>query len=481
MRYSNGLTGTFCGFDYSELGIPLVACEKTMDSPLSKIDELLSGMLDGILSDAELRDLEKAMSADPALQRRLDELSLIRLSLLSGRKKGSLGPSFAKSVVDKARSAAVSMGREAPAWLVENPAPTAENVRPEFAGRPVVLDKKFVERPDVESLSWRPFIYAAALLTTAVFTIVLFSLPGVREPNFIGSVGNVPSNGESAKEINSGVGKNTDTDIDARLPADPTGSMAQADPKPDANATDLAGPGEMSVPTVNVAPSSAIAGVENGTNGSATKPELPVTRDAERMGVENAIVTTAPTGKPNSAPQDILLTLVLDFSVDPVAMENKALEAILEKHGIVFADDLNITDEQFKQLEDSRMVGTQPLKDSDRMGVMFLKATAEKLDLAMTEIINQYKDFPEFSLDVATDESARLLMNQLSQIEVADGASGVARSLTTANQSGVRSPFAASARKGMFPRETLKGSAKPGFSKEKSAVMNVLLLIRPAK
>ena len=91
-----------------------------MDSPIKNIDELLSGMLDGMLSEADLVDLKREMADDPSLKGRLDDLAVLRRSLFSSRSTSSLRPEFASSITLAAKRRAAEMGSNAPAWLASS-------------------------------------------------------------------------------------------------------------------------------------------------------------------------------------------------------------------------------------------------------------------------------------------------------------------------------------------------------------------------
>ena len=56
-----------------------------------QIEEWLSGLLDGVLSEQEQRDLDLAMRNDPSIAQRLEELTNLRRALLQGRPVGRLG------------------------------------------------------------------------------------------------------------------------------------------------------------------------------------------------------------------------------------------------------------------------------------------------------------------------------------------------------------------------------------------------------
>ncbi len=84
-----------------------------------QLEELLSGMLDGVLSEDEQRQLESAMQSDPSIAVRLEELAELRRSLLRGRSVGRLGPDFSKRILQAAQERAQSL-ESPPAWILPN-------------------------------------------------------------------------------------------------------------------------------------------------------------------------------------------------------------------------------------------------------------------------------------------------------------------------------------------------------------------------
>ena len=85
-----------------------------MDSPTTNIAQLLSGMLDGVLSEAESNELLKKMANDPSVGLQLESLRVARQSLRIGRSARSLRPEFAESVTFAAKKRAAEMGRTHP-------------------------------------------------------------------------------------------------------------------------------------------------------------------------------------------------------------------------------------------------------------------------------------------------------------------------------------------------------------------------------
>ncbi|MEI6526860.1 MAG: hypothetical protein WCP62_12585 [Planctomycetota bacterium] len=88
-----------------------------------QIEEWLSGMLDGALSEEEQQQLDIAMQNDPSIAERLEELASLRRSLLRGRSVGRLGAAFPERVVQAARERASQMDAP-PAWVLPD-APNA--------------------------------------------------------------------------------------------------------------------------------------------------------------------------------------------------------------------------------------------------------------------------------------------------------------------------------------------------------------------
>jgi len=166
------------------------------------------------------------------------------------------------------------------------------------------------------------------------------------------------------------------------------------------------------------------------------------------------------------------------------------LESIFEKYGIVYADDLVINADQLQALEDSKLVDSangaeSELVDStnratsEKIGVMFLGATAGKIDRAVIDISEQYKDFPEFSMSMSFDKSAKLLVKQLSGIKIDDEANGVVQRLLPPNSKDKSPSFSTSLRKAGTTR--LEKFPLPSNSGESLKKSYMLLLIRSAK
>jgi hypothetical protein len=418
-----------------------------MKSPHPTIDELLSGMLDGVLSDDEVRQLEDAMSADPSVGKRLDELSRLRTGLLSGRNRSRLGPEFANKVLKLSQARAIGMGSECPAWLNSRQGESTRAIlkKPRVAGR----------------TSTPRWVYGVVLTSAAVFCLVYASLPGRDEQRNFAELA-WPQD-EAATEA-----------IEHR---DDSGSLLSATP-----------PGrdshETAVPEVSVAksePSNKMVPSNTETASNSAVPLLPE-NSSEVANSGSKADPNQNTAKPAlDSPNKKWFTLVIDLSIDKVAIENQALVSILKRHGAVYAEDLILNAEQLAALEDSQFIGRANAVESEKMAVMFVRAPLEKLSLAIEEIGDRYKDFPEFEMDLAYDNSVSLLIKQLSGIKVAEGKNGVVLNLSPPQSSRSSLPFTASVRKpGMFSRETLKKGASELFP-ESQEMAYVLLRFRAAK
>jgi hypothetical protein len=434
-----------------------------MEFPPSTIDELLSGMLDGALSEGEARELTRAMIADPTLQNRLDELSHSRTALLKGRSRGRLGSGFSGKVTELARSRAKEMGKDAPEWLRSKP---NEPVRSsEFAPD--------VARPDVaRKVGLRPWLYACALTTAAVFVFVFASVPKT--------------------EPDGGIAVNRDKKLR---------SLESDKPEQDL------------IPSADLLPNDTPPSLKSDTGKSLALLDMPMDSapKAETFKIAELLPTkpkfldgqvradSNPAPKPpNQNPgeidllgfKDVVFTMVLDITIDKVAMENRALESIFEKYGIVYADDLVINAEQLKALEDSKLVDptnvakselvdSTNVATSEKIGVMFLGSTGEKISLATTDIYNQDKDFPDFSFSISIDKSAGLLVKQLSGIKIDGEANGVVQRLLPPNSKDSAPSFLTSPRKAGLKR--LGKFQLPSKLSEPLEKSYLLLLIRSAK
>ena len=424
-----------------------------MDSPINKIDELLSGMLDGVLTGAESRELGGEMAKDPSLERRLDELAMIRKSLMGGRSRKALRPDFASSVTVAARKRTAEMGDAGPNWLQPGPVSDAKS------------NKTLAPSAWFPEVSHR-LLYAGALSLAAIFAIVFFAIPklGLKKPEGQAIVSlpiaEPPQNEKAA----------------TNFPASDSTAIVESGDGP---LTDPA-----PAPIVEMLAQTELLSDPASRTGAELVLDSKEKTDATQVGMPkaDALVNIAPKENPTRGKLPFFI-VVLDISVDPQAVENRALERLLEKYGIVYTDDLVLNDEQIQNLERTKWVG-KPDGDMENLGVLFLRSTASRLGSAIQEISENTSDFPDFGMDMAMDNSARLLVDQLSSIQVVENSGGYASRLQHPASRGNPLPFIASSSRSKPLSQASRGKFNGSMVSvlpDHQEMSNILILLRPAK
>ncbi len=407
------------------------------------IDDLLSGMLDGVLTVEELTFLEREMAKDPTLQARFDELTFLRRSLLSGRNVATLGPNFAAAVTQAARVRARENGQVTPESKVLQ--------EPESA-----LKQGTLRVPQSRNHhGWLRWVYvgAVSIATCVVVLVFTFSRP---DNGSMLSISKLESTEPGSSEKNNKDLSLADAPLLHEIAKD---IVEEMDNRPIA------------------AESIADAVPRNGNRDEIAEHRIADSKtvspklEADLIPKEKAIDSTFG-----------YFLYVLDVTVTQSAVDSRALERILEKHQIVYTDDLAISDEQLAMLEKSKLAGGNSVATSEKMGVVFLRSTARRLGSAINEIILQFQDFPEFAQNISTDRSATELVKQLSQIKVAESSGGVAQRFSLPKAPGASYPFASSARVGKpMPKEKRLENGKKQPLLSGDGMANALILLRPAK
>ena len=428
-----------------------------MDSPTTDIAQLLSGMLDGVLTEPEANVLSREMAKDPSLGLQLESLKVARQSLRIGRSAVLLRPDFAESVTFAAKKRATEMGENAPAWLVSS--------EPAITLAPSPTD----------SSHWRGWLFAGGLSLAATVLFLVFSFSKTERQGFVAIPEVIAPEDEKTALSDSEVGVEAPKLETLRpLETKPIELLAQSENQLRAQPSDIA----------SVTPRIVSESVAASTQSNETL----ATPKSKRS-------TTVPT-----------FTMIVDFSIAPEALEAKVLEKILEKHSIVFTEELVLNDAQLKMLEESNYVGNieNTLKvtelfgidasripkvamkqnTEEKLGVLFLRSSAKNLGMAMTEIFQSVDQFPDCALEISTDNSAQQLVAQLSSIQVAETTAGVAKRLSFAGAQG-SSPFASAEKRGkpMSPDKRAKFKApNPSLlTADRAEMSNALFLLRPAK
>jgi hypothetical protein len=128
---------------------------------------------------------------------------------------------------------------------------------------------------------------------------------------------------------------------------------------------------------------------------------------------------TQPTAIPSERrmEQGSQFFLVYDISVDDEAMDSNALEDIFERNDIAFEDPVRVDSEDVDLLKSLKVIAPGKPKSGDSVGLIFVKARAERLDRAMGEVWDRHEDFPEASFDMAIDPPAMVALEELKSIE----------------------------------------------------------------
>lgn len=456
-------------------------------------EELLSGMLDGELSGSDARRLESAMKEDPSLQNRLEELSAMRSSLLRGRPTGRLSKSFAANVVAVAQQRAASMGTEAPEWVL-----APEPARSYTPGMKPKLDLP---------LGQRLLIPLGALASAcAIALFALFAMPKPEPQQFA----ELPPFSDSPATVQPPLANDSSTPNDTTPPASRSDGLA-SNPSPlnpgtassgaqDANSGEMvegslpAAPGSKALADQ---PRSELASAESkmlADNSSELANANSLDAQASKLIDKSATASVVPPTDPSNpsiassvennseANRLPFMLMVVTVSMDKVARENNSLNRILNEHGIASIEDLALNSDQLDALLSTGMAGSVSQSGA---GVYFLKGYAKSLAGALDDICSQYKDFPEFGLNIAMDDSARSLIDQLDGIQVAAN-KGVAKRLGAKTPNGVVTSFSPGAKRSA----PFKGKQREDFrfqfqsttpKSDLNPISHLLLIVRDAE
>ncbi|WP_146677124.1 anti-sigma factor family protein [Pirellula sp. SH-Sr6A] len=408
--------------------------------------ELLSGMLDGELSGADARRIEQAMREDPSLHDRLEELTAMRSSLLRGRPTGRLSKSFASQVVAAAQQRAASMDLDAPHWIpLSHDSVDAHGIG---AGARVKSELSYRQR------MWIPLGALVSACAIALFAFLTLPRP---EPHPIADLppfsDRVDPNQPSAP-LDTPVGPAV-LDVPANAVATNSGSPTVPVPavpidseiSAPRDSSSLPNRTDLQMAESSATPASEKVKVEDAERVKidsqlATQNQSPRidTSSMASAGANKESQTSSSSSDASKAP---FMLMVVSVSIDRVARENNALNRILNEHGIASVEDLALSPEQLAALLSTGMAGSV---SQNGAGVYFLKGYAKSLSSALDDICSQYKDFPEFGLNIAMDDSAKALIDQLDGIQVAANR-GVARRLAAETPDGLVSRFAPGAKR----------------------------------
>lgn len=379
-----------------------------------KLEELLSGMLDGVLSEDEQRQLDAAMKNDPSIAERLEALTNMRRSLLRGRSVGRLGPDFSKRILQAAKDRAESL-EAPPAWILPDhpnavPASGSESgvgsdfqdmeeasratVKWKKNSRPVVA-QAMLSTYETRSATFRERIvkvWGPSLLAVAALGALFLALPKISP---------VDPNGPPVAVQDNPVLADPDpvqTDPALVLPADKLSPSEISSIASLEQANSVVDPSRSNDALAETKPMVNDPGLNKVAQGEATN------RDGVANAVGNDVVT---------APKE-WFTLIAEIQPDARAVEDDILDGLLERFEIIASKDLNLDKTQTDTLIASKVIGgVQATDGTDKTTVYFLKAKGMQIDGFLSAVQAQYKDFPKYRLNLSADPNVRKLVDQL--------------------------------------------------------------------
>ena len=371
-----------------------------------QIEEWLSGMLDGALTEQEQRQLELAMQNDPSIAELLEQMAELRRSLLRGRSVGRLGADFSKRVVQAAQRQAAQLDAP-PAWVL----PGAPNARAPEGQEPLEDSESSwsetyskVQRPVPEALDIHPVgrrqkaivrglmgsheepqqepesirsrlvrVWLPSLAVVAALCVLLLALPrsGPTDPSQPDSVVSV---------------------MPLEVPNEPTHQE-------------------------NFVPDRSLAG---SPETEPSKMQLPATDPLENglnAGSKSSSVVSVPVVEQNKSVEVPKYILIAEIEVDPLAEQDGMLSQLLEKYEIVFAADVPLSKNDFDTLVASKVIKNpvvDPALKVDGSTVCYLvKSNPKRLDSFLLDVEKQYLDFPSYRLNLSADPNVYELMDHL--------------------------------------------------------------------
>ena len=421
--------------------------------PPPNIDELLTGLLDGNLSEGELRQLEAAMAADLTLEKQLETLRKMRSDLLIHRPKGRLGADFAKRVT--------AMAEERARANAPHSAPTV-----------------------APKLRLAPWVYSG-VASTVVLAFIMLAMPSDSKDQTLmakatlpaeiqaATPGEIPSVGALESQLNvteSNVAESKVAEGTVRKPNSPAvvRELEQAN--------SLAG----------VLPPSQNDEAQKKDLGSApASTENPDTTNVasnskDNLYNEKSLKNAKTKLGPNLLTKN-MLTLVVDISLTKSAIDNEVLESILSRHDIAMTEQQILSVEELSNLEKTSLAG-KPVDDgSGEIGIIFIRAPGTNVNQAIEDILKEEKSFPQVGMDIQMDDSLRAFVTELSAIRVIAERKGQARHLRSTPRESLMSFAEGSKKLPPLKRKTEKSGMSAILKADGRALSNALLIIRQAK
>lgn len=412
------------------------------------IDELLTGLLDGNLSEGEVRQVEAAMAVDSTLEKQLETLKKMRSDLLIHRPRGRLGADFAKRITA----------------LVENRS---------------LADVALPTIPPLQTPKLRlaPWVYSGAL-SAAVIACILVMIPSDDKKRPLIANADVPT--EIQKEMPGEIPDVGPLKSQLKVTEPLVAKGTTKEPKSPV-IKELKETKSLAVvlPTSQNDESQKKEFVVSPNSGA--NPDTPKVASGSNDKLSNEQIRNNAIAKldANLLTKNFL-TYVVDISLTKSAIENGTFESILSRHGIAMTEKQILTAEELSNLEKTSLASKKAVSGPGEIGLLFIRAPGTNLSQAITDISSDQESFPDFGMDMQMDDSLKLLVNELSSIRVVAESKGEARHLRIAANDSLMS-FGAGSKK-ILPtkRKTTKTGMSAKLSAEGRAMSNALLIIRAA-
>ena len=368
-----------------------------------QLDELLSGFIDGELTDVELELVEKAARDDVRIAERIELLrrqsswvqqfgqsQLEQLSQFShqsqSNQQSQLTPdasqersssTLAQRVIAEARQRGRELGlpathyvRSAERDVVHLPAPGADVSR--GASKSGVDAKRATKSSSRRMEAW----LALGGLAAAAAVLLAVTWPKLEQPN---------------------------------LPSTPSSQLAQHDNQPQlqhdqllADKQDGAAVSEQLAPAESLASKGAPLASRTAPLGSGTTRALTLDED-------NAAAGSNLVGMSDG----LAYALVVDVEVSAQAERSRVLEKLLTSAGIPLAPPVAVNAQILKALDDSRLVVREPTSEVHAVSIQVVRGELQELDSALRRIWQDSDSFPNVGLNLSIDSRAALMREML--------------------------------------------------------------------
>jgi hypothetical protein len=410
-----------------------------------RLDELISGFLDGELEPQESRELEQLLQRDSEATRRLRVLQNAR-NTLANKPLYRLPSTFADKVLAAAKQEAerLQLPADHPIRLAKSREKSAEQL--------VVAAIESAKLPATDSVSvvtevttkqyWVRWAIAAAASVMLISGIVWWSTrPGTDN---VGSVQNLAQNGSS-----------------------------------NVNQPTVETPSATSDPTVIQPTESALANSKPITNSEVTEKPLPPSIEKATPSKENdnsiasKTETTTPASTPNAEMDELKslagvdgglsdsfkMLMIVDITISEEAWSSRAFSQILNEYGIAYERPILADSELKKALEDGSLVAKSGTDESSNTKVaengpgevdlVFVQGRAARLDNAINEIYERTEEFPTIFFDLTLDAPCQDVLTRLEMAAKFEGdAEEVYGIATVVQNNGPVSGFVANAPRG---------------------------------